>query len=465
MNLSFRALILWLGCPALSFAQIAGLEEVLLRAEKNYQSIKKKEINIQASHERLKLQKTYYLPEVTVMAQQNFGTINAQNGPMYNQGGLGAASTSMPLAEQNWNAAFGSLYLANINWNVYTFGKLKSKENVETADIELQKADLNQEIFQHQIKTAAVYFNLLVSQRLENVQHENHKRSEVIYTIAKARAESGLIPEVDASLAKAEMSSAQTAIINANDHVLEYNKKLSDLLAENFTEYQLDHYFSKSIPSFVQENSSLETHPNILLINGHLNKSKKQEAYLTTTGLPSLSLFGVFQGRGSGFGWNYVQDNSAFSQSYLKGIGVHRMNYVVGFNLSWNLTDFYRNQSRVNEQKLMTKALDFDYQQLQQELNNQQSLSELQYKNALVKVAEAKIQMEAATEAFHQQKALYENGLTTIVDFTQALYLLNRAEINYEIAQNNSWQAIVLIAASHGDISLITKAITHSPKI
>ena len=109
----------------------------------------------------------------------------------------------------------------------------------------------------------------------------------------------------------------------------------------------------------------------------------------------------------------------------------------------------------------MTKALDFDYQQLQQELYNQQNFSELKYKNALTKVAESKIQMDAATEAFNQQKALYENGLTTIVDFTQALYLLNRAEINYEIAQNNSWQAVVLIAASKGDISMITKAITH----
>ncbi|WP_228453097.1 TolC family protein [Chryseobacterium sp. CH1] len=266
MNLSFRALILWLSCPALSFAQLTSLEEVLLRAEKNYQSIQKKEINIQASQERLKLQETYYLPEITLAAQQSFGTINALNGPMYNMGGSGISSTSMPLAEQNWNAVFGSLYLANINWNVYTFGKLKTKESIETADVELQRADLKQEIFQHQIKAAAAYFNLLVSQRLENVQQENHNRSEVIYTIAQARANSGLIPEVDASLAKAEMSNAQTAIINANDHVLDYNQKLSDLLAENFTDYQLDHYFSKNTPVLIQETSSFENHPTTLFV-------------------------------------------------------------------------------------------------------------------------------------------------------------------------------------------------------
>ncbi|KMQ65503.1 transporter [Chryseobacterium angstadtii] len=461
MNSKYNALIILLGCPAIFFGQHTSLEDVLTRAGKNYQSIQKKEVYIKASHERLNLQKTYYLPEVTLMAQQSFGTINAQNGPMYSQGGLGVASTSMPLADQNWNAAFGSLYLANINWNVYSFGRLKTKEQIETSDIEVQKSDLNQEIFQHQIKAAGAYFNLLVSQRLENVQFENHKRSEVIYTIAKARAESGLIPEVDASLAKAEMSNAQTAIINANDHVLEYNKKLADLLAENFTSYQLDHYFSENTPLMMAETSSLEKHPSILFINQKINKSKFQEAHLATTRLPSLSLFGVFQGRGSGFGWNYVQDNSAYTSSYLKGAGVDRMNYIFGFNLSWNLTDFYRNSSKVNEQKLMTKALDYDHQLLHQELTNQQSLAESKFKNALSKVTEAKVQMEAATDAFHQQKALYENGLTTIVDFTQALYLLNRAEINYEIAKNNSWQAVVLIAASTGDISTITRAIIH----
>lgn len=461
MNSKFNALIILLGCPAIFLGQQTGLEDVLMKAGKNYQSIKKKEVNIKASHERLTLQKTYYLPEVTLMAQQNFGTINAQNGPMYSQGGLGVASTSMPLPDQNWNAAFGSLYLANINWNVYTFGRLKTKEQLETADVEVQKSDLNQEIFQHQIKAAGAYFNLLVSQRLEHVQLENHKRSGVIYTIAKARAESGLIPEVDASLAKAEMSNAQTAIINANDHVLEYNKQLADLLAEDFTDYQLDHYFSENIPVTTSEVSSLEAHPNMMFISKKINKSKFQEAHLVTTGLPSLSLFGVFQGRGSGFGWNYVQDNSAYSPSYLKGAGVDRMNYIFGFNISWNLTDFYRNSSKVNEQKLMTEALNFDHQLLQQELTNQQRLAESKFKNALAKVTEAKVQMEAATDAYHQQKALYENGLTTIVDFTQALYLLNRAEINYEIAKNNSWQATVLIAASQGDISIITKAIIH----
>jgi len=461
MNLSFKALILWLGCPVISVAQQTSLEEVLHRAEKNHQSIQKKEVHIQASNERLQLQKNYYLPEVTLMAQQSFGTINALNGPMYNAGGPGIASTSMPLAEQNWNSAFGSLYLANINWNIYTFGKLKTKEQLESADVEVQKSDLQQEIFQHQIKTAAAYFNLLVSQRLENVQHENHKRSEVIYTIAKARAGSGLIPEVDASLAKAEMSSAQTSIINANDHVLEYNKKLADLLAEDFTDYQLDHYFSTNIPSIKENSSSLQDHPSILFINQKISKSRHMEAHLNTMGLPSLSLFGTFQGRGSGFASNYVQDNTAFSSSYLKGAGVDRMNYIVGFNLSWNLTDFYRNTSRVNEQKLITKALDYDHQLLKQELTSQQRLAETKYSNALAKVTEAKIQMEAASDAFRQQKALYENGLTAIVDFTQALYILNRAEINFEIAQNNSWQAVVLIAASAGDISVITKAITH----
>jgi hypothetical protein len=49
---------------------------------------------------------------------------------------------------------------------------------------------------------------------------------------------------------------------------------------------------------------------------------------------------------------------------------------------------------------------------------------------------------------------LYKNGLTTIVEVTQALYTLNRAETDRDISNNNVWQALLLKAAASGDFSL-----------
>jgi len=65
------------------------------------------------------------------------------------------------------------------------------------------------------------------------------------------------------------------------------------------------------------------------------------------------------------------------------------------------------------------------------------------------------VQRKAAEQAFKQQMARYENGLSTLVDYTQALYSINRAEIEQEVAHNNVWQALLLLAAAQGDLSTL----------
>jgi len=77
--------------------------------------------------------------------------------------------------------------------------------------------------------------------------------------------------------------------------------------------------------------------------------------------------------------------------------------------------------------------------------------------NAVDNFEETKVQLSAAQLAYKQHAALYENGLTTLVDYTQALYSLNRAEIDYEITQNNVWQALLLLASAQGNITVLTQ--------
>jgi hypothetical protein len=49
---------------------------------------------------------------------------------------------------------------------------------------------------------------------------------------------------------------------------------------------------------------------------------------------------------------------------------------------------------------------------------------------------------------------LYANGLTTLVDVTEARYALVRAETNRDISYSNVWQALLLKAAATGDINI-----------
>ncbi|WP_306350709.1 TolC family protein [Flavobacterium sp. '19STA2R22 D10 B1'] len=440
MKMQFFALVLLSLTTGKLWAQTTTLSDALGRSVQNFEKIKAKEAMVQASQENITYQKSHYLPDFTLMAQQSYGTINAQNGPLYSYGGLGVASTSMPLQEQNWNAAFGSLYLANINWNLFTFGKIKSQVNIAKADYTVSQKDLEQVKFQHQVKVGAAYLNLLAAQRVKYVQDRNLERAEVVATTTQSRSESGLIPEVDYSLAKAEVANAKSAVIKANDKELDYSKSLAVMLGEEYQAYQLDSLFTNKTPLLLEESTTeISKHPVLEWQKSTVEKSKQQEKLQSALGLPSISAFGVMQGRGSGFDWNYVQDNAAFTKSYSDAIGIDRSNYIVGVSISWNIMNLYRQSSKKKEQKFITESLQMDYNYMNQELVAQHRLANDKLKNAIQNFEETKIQVKAATDAYHQHTALYNNGLTTIVDLTQSFYMLNRAEIEYEIAQNNIW--------------------------
>ncbi|AZB30483.1 TolC family protein [Chryseobacterium balustinum] len=458
MKLKLIASVILLSiCYLDSYSQVLKLKDALYRTQDQYDKIKVKQQLVNASAQNTAFQKQQYLPDFTLSAQQSFGSINVQHGPMYAYGGLASAATSMPLAEQNWNAAFGSLYFANINWNVFSFGRIKNQVELGSKKELTAKADLQQEIFQQQIKVSAAYLNLLASQRIKFVQEKNAERAQVFYEMTNARAKSGLIPEVDAQLAKAEWSNAKSLQIKAYDKELEWSKQLAVLINDDFKIYQLDSLYSTSLPNNVLETAegNIEKHPYLQWQQSKINESEQSIEVLKAHKKPNVSAFGVVQGRGSGFEANYAQDNSAYSPSYLKGVGIDRGNYLLGISLSWNITNIFRFNTKIKEQQFLTQSLQYTFDAQQKELKTLSQQANAQLKNAYLNFDETKIQLDAAALAHKQQTALYENGLTTLVDFTQALYSLNRAEIDYEIAQNNVWQALLLLASAQGDIQIL----------
>lgn len=438
------------------YTQTLKLTDALQRSIERYDKIKSKASIVSAAEQNTRFQQQQFLPDVTLSAQQSFGTVNMLHGPMYAYGGMAAASTSMPMAEQNWNAAFGSLYFANVNWNLFTFGRIKNQVELGAQKELTAKADLEQEIFQHQVRVSAAYLNVLASQRIKFVQQKNTERAEVFFEMTDARAQSGLIPEVDAQLAKAEVSNAKSLQIKSYDKELEFSKQLAVLMGEDFQTYLLDSLYSTSVPSqgLINLADDHNTHPFLALQQSKIAESLQSEELLKSNKKPTLSAFGVLQGRGSGFAPNYAQDNSAYSTHYFKGVGIDRSNYLLGLSLTWNVTNLFRTATKVKEQQLLTQSLQQNFDVVRKELNAQSQMANAQLENARANFEETKVQLAAAQMAYKQHTALYENGLTNLVDYTQALYSLNRAEIDYEIAQNNVWQALLLLASAKGDLSI-----------
>jgi len=448
------------GSPA--GAQVLTLKQAVETALHNYGTIRAKANYVKASQANVTESKREYLPDFTVSAQQSYGTINSQYGPQAAYKVAGVASAGPIFATQNWHAAFGALYLTNVNWDFFQFGRARERTRVAQAVLARDRQDLDQERFQQSIRVSAAYLNLLAAQRLVISQQKNLDRAVSFQTVVVARAGNQLNPGVDSSLANAEVSNARIALTNAIEFQQEQANQLAQLMqVPAQADFALDSLFVSRIPSALAvvgggaNTPSLQNHPLLKFFQERVRVSDEQARYLKTFNYPTVSLFGVLQDRGSGFEYNYgTQNPDAYTGNYLKGVSFDRGNYLIGIGVAWNLTNPLRVHQQVEAQQFTSKGLQEEYGLIDQQLQAQLTLSETRIKNALDNYREAPIQVKAASDAYQQKEVLYRNGLATIVDVTTALFTLNRAETDRDIAYSNVWQALLFKAASSGDFGL-----------
>ncbi|MBB4801872.1 outer membrane protein TolC [Flavobacterium nitrogenifigens] len=441
---------------SIGYSQTLSLKEAVKTGLENYGSVRAKNNYANASKETLKQSRRDYLPNLNLSAQQDYGTVNGQNGPLYGFGGLGVASSGLPLPEQNWNSAFGALYLVNMNWDFFTFGKTQEKINLSKIDVQAKEKDLQQEKFQQEIKISAAYLNLLASQRLLISQQKNLDRAEVFKKTAVARVKNGLLAGVDSTLATAEVSKAKIALNLAKNFVKEQNNKLVDLMGVAPQDFVTDTLFVTQIPKeLVQASAANDSlHPLLQLYKTKIDYSNQQVKLYKRFYYPTMSAFGVLQTRASGFENTYASDQTAFSRNYWDGVNPDRTNYLIGVGITWNLTTPFRSSKQVSAQKFVSQALQEEYNQADRELKSQLNFAEDKIKITLENYAEAPIQVDAAKRAYLQKSTLYKNGLTDLTDLTQTMYVLNRAEIDRDIVNNNVWQSYLLKVAATGNFDL-----------
>jgi len=422
----------------------------------NYGTIKSKTNQLNASKAYLNETKAEQLPNLSVSAQQDYGTVNSQFGPLYGFNGLGVASSGPLSGKQNWNAAFGSLYLSNVSWDFFAFGRAVEKVKVQRSTVALNETDLVQEQFQHEVRVASTYLNLLAAQQLSKAQQDNLDRAIDLQKVVVARVKNGLNAGVDSSQANAEVSNARIALTNARETEAEQSNQLAQYLGIASQEFLLDSTFVTKAPANADASPQLKSdeHPLLRFYQNRIKVSDEQARYLSTFFYPTFTTFGVFQGRGSGFNSGYGTNPGDFSSSYGAGVAPTRYNYLLGVGVTWNLTNPLRVRYQVRSQKFTSAQYKDDYDLVSKQLTDQQALAETRISNALKNFREVPEEVRAATDAYHQKFALYKNGLANIVDFTQALYVLNRAEIDNYIAKNNVWQALLYKAAATGDFGI-----------
>jgi outer membrane protein TolC len=271
------------------------------------------------------------------------------------------------------------------------------------------------------------------------------------------RTVNGLNPGVDSTIANSELSKARIAVTDAINYEQSQAANLAMQLGVTNQTFSLDSTYINQLPARLpgQPVDNISNNPELTFLATRVKSSDLTAKFISKTSLPKVSLFGVMQERGSGFGTGYNPIYpGGYSQSYLNGVDPLRGNYLIGIGVTWNLTDLGRSASRVKSQHFISDGLTNEYNYLGNTLSNQLKEGNKQLVNALQKYHEAPIQLKATGEAYEQKKTLYSNGLATIVEVTQTLYNLNRAETDRDIANTAVWQSLLYISASSGNFNL-----------
>jgi len=460
--LSRKSFLIIIIFNVISFSLIAqqnlSLKKALQIATENYGSIKAKIRYAEASKINIEESKRESLPNINFGLQQDYGTASGQMGPYYGFNGLASGTAGPSLNHQNWDAAFGALYLTNVNWDFYAFGKAKEKVKTAQAIAKRDEKDLQQEIFQHKIKVAAAYLNLVATKQLRISYEKNLERADIFKRLVAVKAINGLIAGVDSSQANAEFSAAKITLIKAIDAEEEQNNILLQLLGLPTLQTIIpDTLFIARIPSILLDSISVDKHPVLQWFKSRIALSNAQSKFFKTLYYPTFSIAALYQSRASGFGSSYGVNQNDISKDYFKGINPTRSNYLFGVGVTWNITQPYRINQQLKSQDLITKGLIEEYTLADEQIKAQFQLSDNKIKNALLVYKEVPLQVLTATDAFIQKSVLYKNGLTSLVEVMQALYALTRAETDRDIANNNVWQALLLKVAAVGDISLLER--------
>lgn len=431
------------------------LREALRITEVNYPGIKAARHLVSASAFEWKAARQDGLPDLTLGIETAYGTNDGMNGLSAGEPGLTAITSGPVTVTQNWNAAFGALYLTNVDWNLYSFGLQRAHAAAAKGQYEQDRQALAQQLFQQQVVVAGAYLSLLAARQVRMAMEDNLARTLQLRDVILARTVNGLNAGVDSSIADAEVSKARLSVLDARNYEEKQASQLATRMGVSPRAFRLDTGTVNRLPvdPAVGEAANVGGNPDLLLLASQVRTSQLAASFIRKTGLPHVTLFGVGQERGSGYGSDYSTNPADYSAAFFPGIQPYRANYLLGVGLTWDITTLGRSHSRAAAQQERSNAFNEDYFNEQNKLVNQLAFAGEQFRNALAKYRETPVQLKAASDAYMQKVALYENGLTNIVDVSQTLYLLNRAEIDRDVASNAVWQALLFKFGTIGNLN------------
>ena len=441
-------------------SKILPLKEALEIAKENYPTIKLKRAGMQASGYELKSVQTNYLPNFIVQGQVLNATSNTVRGMFYpNEGTAIPVSGGIKVAGYTNDAVWTSFATGLVNWNFFTFGKIKTAVEVAKSGMAAAEADYQNEVFQQQIKVGDAYLLSLIANDMLKSQRANVARVKALLDVTLAYTSSGLKPGVDSSLVKAEYSKATLQFLEARRLALEQSVYLKELMGiKSDFPLELDTIiYQVKQPQPFEVLNEYANNPRLIYFKSIVEVNQAQVKAIRRSEYPSISFLGSGWARGSGISNQLLSDGSfQYNKSFSSGVGFRAYDWMVGVSTIWNFTSLFRTGNQAKAQRQVAIMSQERYNEETLRVESELQRAKFRYQAALEVARQAPIQLKAAQDAYAQAKSRYDAGLTSILELTQTFALLNRAEVDASMAKGNVWRAVIQYAAASGNLNVFT---------
>lgn len=395
-----------------------------------------------------------FLPAIRFNDQVNIGSDNAVAGSYFPYGIVPSTSSGVR-AYNDYQAASGNLAVLYGEYDLIDFGYRKASVDYAKSGQALSESDLQREMYILHGRICRSYFNLMISEARMAIEKETVKRYDTIFSVINALTTSGIKPGSDSSLAKAELSKSRITYNQLNEQSRNYREEISYLTGVSPDLILPDTAFMLIGKRKNMLNTGADTAVNPLL-DYYASVSKlymSNQQLISKSYLPKIYLTAASWARGSSIVYNDKYE------AIQNGLGYQRYNYMAGLTFQYDLFNGIHKKDRLKTFGFEKDAADLELRQQQINLASAARQAQNSIDIAEKNLLEMPIQYQAAEDTYNQKIAQYKAGIITLIDLTNAAFVLDRSLNDYAETTGSWYIARLDMAIATGRLASFIQSI------
>jgi outer membrane protein TolC len=398
-----------------------------------------------------------FLPSAFVADELTLGTDNSIPGSYMSYGIIPSSSSGIH-PSNDYQPAVGNIAIFQSQYELLDFGLKKAREQNATAFANLSQSDLDKETYLLKWKVGKLYFDILKYEFQLAIDQQNVSRYEAIYSVIQAVTRSGIKAGADSSLAMAELSKSRITYNQIDGQIRQLHQELSYLTGMPTGRITIDTSQSKKYLSALEvlSRGNYTGSTNNPLIDYYTKQEmlyEQTETLVKKSYLPKVFLSATGWARGSSI------DYTGNYKSLENGLGYQRLNYMAGVTLVYDLFNIAHEKDKLAISHFNSIAGNYNLQQQQLSLNNIGNQADEEIQTAVKNLFEIPIQIKSSQDAYNQKTAQYKAGIITLIDLTNASFVLYRAQSDYVETISDWLLANLDKAAATGNLDLFIQSI------